>query len=280
VSREERTLLDQADTRLVGADRVLAVLVELAHHPNGVTLEELAGRLQSPKPTVHRALAALRRAHLATQLARGVYLLGDEYLRLAYEYQAARPESARIQPALQELAEHYGETAHFAVLDGAEVVYRAKVDPPSGSVRLTSTIGGRNPAHLTAVGKQLLSSRIGSEEELRAWVGGRQLAGHTPKSITDVASLWRELQLTRDRGYAVDDQENELGINCVAVAVPSGGDGSEPGAVSVSAVAFRLPIARLTAEVPRIRAIVRTALSDGGAPAGTPGRDQRGATTR
>jgi DNA-binding IclR family transcriptional regulator len=271
---------DQDDIRLVGADRVLAVLVELAHHPHGVTLEELACRLQSPKPTVHRALAALRRARLAAQPTRGVYLLGDEYLRLAYEYQAARPESARIQPALQELAEHYGETAHFAVLDGAEVVYRAKVDPPSGSVRLTSTIGGRNPAHLTAVGKQLLSTRIGSEEALRAWVGGRGLVGHTPNSITDVAALWRELELTRDRGYAVDDQENELGINCVAVGVPPGGDGSEPGAVSVSAVAFRLPIARLTAEVPRIRAIVGTAITGGDASTAHGDEDQRGSTTR
>jgi IclR family transcriptional regulator, acetate operon repressor len=270
---------DQDDTRLVGADRVLAALVELAHHPNGVTLEELAGRLQSPKPTVHRALAALRRARLATRLTRGVYLLGDEYLRLAYEYQAARPESARIRPALQQLAERYGETAHFAVLDGTEVVYRAKVDPPTGSVRLTSTIGGRNPAHLTAVGKQLLSSRIDSEEALRAWAGGRPLVGHTPSSITDVATLWRELRLTRARGYAVDDQENELGINCVAVAVPSGADGSEPGAVSVSAVAFRLPIARLEAEVPTIRSIVGTALADDGPTAIRSGEDQRGATT-
>jgi IclR family transcriptional regulator, acetate operon repressor len=271
---------DQDDTRLVGADRVLATLVELAHHPHGVTLEELARRLQSPKPTVHRALAVLRRAHLATRLARGVYLLGDEYLRLAYEYQAARPESARIQPALQELAERYGETAHFAVLDGAEVVYRAKIDPPSGSVRLTSTIGGRNPAHLTAVGKQLLSSLIDSEEALRAWVGGRPLLGRTPNSITDVAALWKELQLTRARGYAVDDQENELGINCVAVGVPSGADGNEPGAVSVSAVAFRLPIARLEAEVPTIRSIVGTALADDSPAAPRSGKYQRGATTR
>ncbi len=242
--------------RLVGADRVLAVLVELARHPQGVTLDEIAGRIRSAKPTVHRALAALRRARLADQLTRGVYVLGDEYLRLAYEYQAARPDTARVEPALRELAERYGETAHFAVLDGLEVVYRAKVDPPGGSVRLTSTIGGRNPAHLTAVGKQLLSGRIDSERALRSWAGGRTVVGHTPNSITDVGALWQELELTRDRGYAVDDQENELGINCVAVAVPADGVPGESGAVSVSAVAFRLPIARLEAEVPTIRAVV------------------------
>jgi IclR family acetate operon transcriptional repressor len=246
----------EGPARLVGADRVLAVLVELAQHPRGVTLDEVAGRLRSPKPTVHRALAALRRARLADQPARGVYVLGDEYLRLAYENQAARPDTARVEPALRELAERYGETAHYAVLDGTEVVYRAKVDPPAGSVRLTSTIGGRNPAHLTAVGKQLLSGRIHSEQELRAWAGGSALVGHTPNSITDLGALWRELELTRARGYALDDQENEPGINCVAVPAPAHGAPGQSGAVSVSAVAFRLPIVRLEAEVPAIRAVV------------------------
>jgi DNA-binding IclR family transcriptional regulator len=133
------------------------VLVELAQHPDGIGLDGLAQRLRSPKPTVHRALASLRRARLADQVSRGVYRLGDEYLRLAFQHHAARPEGALLEPALRQLAERYGETAHYAELDGTDVVYRAKVDPPSGSVRLTSQIGGRNPAATTAVGKLLLA---------------------------------------------------------------------------------------------------------------------------
>lgn len=242
--------------RLVGADRVLAVLVELARHPDGVTLEDLALRVGSPKSTVHRALASLRRAGLAARLSRGVYVLGDEFIRLAYEHQAARPDAARIEPALRRLADRYGETAHFAVLDGADVVYRAKVDPPAGSVRLTSMIGGRNPAHRTAVGKMLLSDRIGSESQLRAWLGSRPLEARTARSITTVPALWSELERTKERGYAVDDQENELGINCIAVPVRMGPGPGEPGAVSVSALAFRLPLERLIAELPAIRSIV------------------------
>ena len=68
------------EEKLVGAERVIAVLTELADHPLGVTLDELAGKLHSPKPTVHRALATLRRAGLADMTGRGVYMLGDEYL--------------------------------------------------------------------------------------------------------------------------------------------------------------------------------------------------------
>jgi DNA-binding IclR family transcriptional regulator len=246
--------------RVVGADRVLAVLTELARHPGGVSLEDLARRLGSPKPTVHRALTSLARARFAAKLSRGVYVLGDEFIRLAYEHQAARPDAARIEPALRELAERYGETAHFAVLDGADVVYRAKVDPPAGSVRLTSEIGGRNPAHRTAVGKMLLSDRIGSEAQLRAWLGPRPLEARTPRSITTVPALWIELERTKARGYAVDDQENELGINCIAIPARPGGAAGQEGAVSISALAFRLPLERLVGELPTMRAIVERGL--------------------
>src|SRR5437764_6586273 len=115
--------------RLVGADRVLAVLKELAAHGDGVTLDELTRAMGSPKPSVHRALAALRRAGFADQDRTGRYLIGDEFLRMAFANHEARPDHVRIRPVLEDLAVRFGETAHFAVLDGHEVVYRAKVDP-------------------------------------------------------------------------------------------------------------------------------------------------------
>lgn len=118
-------------SRLVGSDRVLAVLRELARYPDGVGLEELTRTVGSPKPTVHRALGALRRAGLADQDTRGHYLLGDEFVRMAFAHHEARPEPVRLRPLLEALAARFGETAHYAILDGREVVYRAKVDPPS-----------------------------------------------------------------------------------------------------------------------------------------------------
>jgi IclR family transcriptional regulator, acetate operon repressor len=248
--------VDADDGRVVGADRVLAVLVQLAEYPTGVTLDELAHRLGSSKSTVHRALASLRRARLAMQLGRGVYALGDEFFRLAYLNQATRPEAVLIEPALRELAARYGETAHYAVLDGSEVVYRAKVDPPRGAMRLTSVIGGRNPAHRTGVGKLLLSYALSSLEELREWLGDQVLEARTPHSITSVESLWQELLRTRERGYAVDDQENELEVNCIAVPVLLDADIEPTGAVSVSALAFRTPLEKLLSEVGAIREIV------------------------
>lgn len=248
---------DESDAaRLVGSDRVLAVLIELAQHPAGASLDELAIALRSPKSTVHRALASLRRARLAAQSGRGIYVLGDEFIRLAYVNQSLRPEVAFIEPVLRQLAEIYGETTHYAVLDRSEVVYRAKIDPPVGGVRLTSFVGGRNPAHRTAVGKLLLSFAVTSRKGLAEWLGDERLEPRTPKSIVDVDRLWEELERTQVRGFAVDDEENEIGINCVAVPVRLNPALAPIGAVSISALRFRMPLERLIEQIPRITAVV------------------------
>ena len=244
------------EEKLVGADRVIAVLMELADHPLGVTLDELAGTLHSPKPTVHRALATLRRAGLADMAGRGVYILGDEYLRLAFRNLDGRPETARIQPLLEQLAAEYGETAHYAVLAGKDIVYRAKMDPPQGAVRLTSVIGGRNPAYRTAVGKALLSNRLLDLAQVTEWFGSFPLEQKTPHTLTTPEALLAELQTTRRRGFAIDDEENEVGINCVAVPVYLDGSTIPSGAVSISAVRFRCPLDRLVDSVPAIRAAI------------------------
>lgn len=242
-----------AGDRLVGADRVLAVLIALAGRPEGATLDDLSRQVASPKPTVHRALASLSRAGLASKQGVGHYALGDEFLRLAFAHHAVRPDHLRVLPALQELAERFGETAHYAVLDEGEVVYRAKVDPPFGAVRLTSTIGGRNPAHCTGVGKLLLAHHLSDEASVRRWVQRHALTRRTEKTITTTKALWAELQQIRERGYAVDDQENEVGINCVAVPVRLGPTAAVDGAISVSALVYRTPLDALEREVDTIQ---------------------------
>lgn len=243
----------EPEGRLVGAERVIAVLTELADHPLGVTLDELASTLRSSKPTVHRALATLRRAGLADMTGRGVYVLGDEFLRLAFRNVDGRPETARIQPLLEQLAAEFGETTHYAVLSGRDIVYRAKTDPPLGTVRLTSVIGGRNPAHRTAVGKALLSTQFSDLDQVTEWFGPAPLEQKTPNTLTTAKALFDELQATRRRHFAIDDQENEIGINCVAFPIYLDGSSTPAGAISVSAVSFRTPLKALVAAVPSIR---------------------------
>ncbi|GAA0298990.1 IclR family transcriptional regulator [Streptomyces turgidiscabies] len=247
---------DEDGSRLVGSDRVLAVLKELARYPDGVGLEELTRVIGSPKPTVHRALVALRRAGLADQGARGRYVLGDEFLRMAFTHHEDRPEHVRVRPVLEALADRFGETAHYAVLDGREVVYRAKVDPPTGAVRLTSTVGGRNPAHATGVGKTLLAHRLDTVAAVEAWISDSPLEHRTPRTLCTAAGLYDDLRVTRDRGYAVDDQENEPGVNCLSLPVYATSPTAPSGAVSVSALTYRTPLHTLVDAVDEIRALL------------------------
>lgn len=248
------------DEKLVGADRVLALLIELAQHPDGATLDDLAAAMGGSKSTIHRALGSLVRSGLADQSGRGRYVLGDEFVRLAFRYHAGRPVSARIEPVLHELSEHFGETTHFGVLDGRDVVYRAKRDPSVGAVRLTSTVGGRNPAAATAIGKVLLSQLLLTRADVDGWLDGEALDARTENTITDVDAFTDELRLTRDRGYGVDDQENELGVNCIALPVYLDGGAVASGAISVSGLAFRRPLAELVSARGEIAAILTRAL--------------------
>lgn len=244
------------EPKLVGSDRVLAVLAELARHPDGIGLEEMARAVASPKPTAHRALAALRRAGFAAQNGHGQYVLGDEFLRMAFAHHEARPDHVRVTPILKALCERYGETVHYAVLEGTSVVYRSKLDPPAGAVRLTSVVGGRNPAHCTGVGKMLLAHTLPDEDAVRAWVGGRTLERPTERSLGTVEELHAELVRVREQGYAVDEEENEPGVNCVAVPAYLNSPAVPSGAISVSGLAYRTPLDRLVADLPAIRAIV------------------------
>ncbi len=250
------TINGTESARIVGSDRVLSVLVELARHANGATLDEIAKSVRSPKPTVHRALASLCRAGLANKDGRGRYILGDEFLRMAFSHHESRPDHVRVQPILRQIAERYEETAHYAVLDGHHIIYRAKVDPMGGSIRLTSMIVGRNPAHSTAIGKVMLSFKLSSLDDVRDWIGNRALAPQTPNTITSAENLHQQLEQVRERGYAVDNEENELGVNCIAFPYFLSSPRIATGAISVSALSYRTPLQDLIDDVATLRAIV------------------------
>ena len=209
------------------------------------------------KPTVHRALATLQKSGLATKTERGSYLLGDEFVRIANKFQYARPEVINLEPVMRRLSSTFGETVHFAVLDGIDVVYRAKIDAPEGPVKLSSVIGGRNPAYCTAVGKLLLGYEYENYESFQGWASGVRLKRKTENTITNPRKLWEAIVASHEQGFAIDDQENELGINCIAFPVFSG-EGAKPiGAISISGLAFRSPISKLVNKRREILKIVQ-----------------------
>lgn len=236
---------------------MLLVLKELARYPAGASLDELARAVGLPKSSAHRALTALGRAGLAERRGRGRYRLGLELVRLALDYYEACDERSLVLPLLQDLVDRFQETAHFARLEGAEIVYVAKVEPLGRHARMSSRVGGRNPAHCTGLGKALLAYALPDEAAVERYVAEHgPLARRTARTLTTAAELAPELDRIRRRGFALDREESEAGIVCIAFPVFLGSSSTPAGAVSVAAFAHRTPLAALEAAAADMRALI------------------------
>lgn len=260
----DAALGDESAKGLSGSDRVLATLNLLGTFPDGVGLNDLARLLDSPRSSVHRALGALRRANLVDQDLDGRYRIGYGLLKLAFSYYESSDEVARLRPVLAELAETFGETTHYALLDGVEVVYLAKVQPATSRYQLTSVIGGRNPAYCTGVGKALLAYSLLNLADVERFMDDQSESIHrfTEHTITTAAELDAELAHVREVGYAVDREEHEEGVNCLAIPLFLTSAVRPDGALSITAVARRLPLAELEASVDAARTIIRHHLGE------------------
>lgn len=201
-------------------DRALRILTEISGASRGLSLDDLSGRLEVPKSSLHRLLAALKYRRFVTQPEPGgPYLLGTEMLATSFRFCDTLDLRTLVHPYLAQLARQLNETVHMAVLDGPEVVYHDKIES-SHSIKLSSVIGGRNPAHATGVGKALLAWTYPTDEAIRAWAAQwGPLVARTPRTITSPGKLAGQLTAVRRQGYAVDIEENKAGVRCAAVPV-------------------------------------------------------------
>ena len=198
------------------ADRTLEVLEVLAASGRH-TLGELARRLEIPKSSLHGILRTMtRRGWVETDPTGTRFGLGLRALQVGSAYLDADDVVSLLDDVLDRLAAEFGETVHLGRLDGAHVVYVAKRESVH-PLRLYSAIGRRLPAHATALGKALLAGRPRKEVDAAL---PDPLPRLTSSTIVDRAALHRELAAIRERGYAVDREENTDGIVCVARAVP------------------------------------------------------------
>jgi IclR family transcriptional regulator, acetate operon repressor len=245
----------------VGADRVLAVLRSLGDYPRGVGLDQLARDVEIPKSSLHRALASLCRIGFAEHDERGSYRLGLEFVRIAFAYYEQLDRRQVVEPLLDGLAARFGETAHYAELDGAEVVYLAKMTPPGRGAQMTSVVGGRNPAHCTALGKALLAYELPDETAVDAYIDVHgPLMQRTERTRVETETLVSDLELVRVRGYALDDEESEEGINCIAFPLFLDHPAHPTGSVSVAALAHRTGLAQLEEAAGEMRALIESTL--------------------
>jgi len=232
---------DPKPTNLVQTiERLSQILDILGQNPQGISIRDLSSKVGLPKGTTHRLLSSLSYFGYVRQDSKTRnYFLGFKLVELGNILLSQIDLRKEAEPFLRELAERTQETIHMVILDRNEVVYIDKVEldhNPSG-LRMASRIGLRNPAHSSAVGKVLLSHL--SEEALNQFFKGKGLMKRTENTITDVAQLKEHLRMVRNQGFAMDDEENEKGVRCVAAPIYDEA-GNAVAAISISGPAFRI----------------------------------------
>ena len=161
--------MHDGESPVASVDRALRILALVGAAPRGMTLDDLAASLEIPKSSLHRILAALKyRQFVAQPEVGGAYFLGTEMLATAFRFHEMLDVRALIHPLLLRITAELNETTHMAVLDGAEVVYQDKIEAAHTTIKLSSVIGGRNPAHATGVGKALLAWTYPTDQAIRA----------------------------------------------------------------------------------------------------------------
>ncbi|HEX6151419.1 IclR family transcriptional regulator [Nocardioides sp.] len=236
------------------AFEILEVLAQEAP----VSLSTLARRAGLPLSTVHRLVGTLVSLGYVRADTDKRYALSPRMIHLGER--SARMVSHWALPHLARLVDELGETANLAQLDGDRVVYVAQV-PSRHSMRMFTEVGRRVDPHCTAVGKALLARLPDSRVDTLIERTG--LVAHTPHTITTVGRLHEELATIRGAGYAVDDEEQELGVRCVAVALD---DGPLRLALSVSGPVSRMSADLVDRAVPALRATAAGFVADLAAP--------------
>ena len=199
-------------------------------------ISALALRLGLAKSTVHRlATTLVEYDFLEQNRETGKYRPGLALFELGTLVRRKMDVMSEAQAEIHALAEATGETVQLAILDHLSVLY-IRIRESHQAVRLSSGLGSRAPAHCTGVGKALLAYQ---PSELVKQVIEAGLKRYTDKTITEPEALLQELAAVRSRGYAIDDEEMEVGLRCVAAPIRNH-TGEVAAAISVSAPVQRM----------------------------------------
>jgi DNA-binding IclR family transcriptional regulator len=244
----------------------LQLLVALGNHPDGATLTRLATDLGLPISTTHRLLNAMvPPAFVELDSERRLYSLGLTIFQLSHRVALVQTLSELALPVMRRLTQVSGEQTLMSVLQGTEIVYLERVEGQH-QIQNHAEVGQRGAVHSSSMGKSLIAFLPEAERE--RLITQLRLERRGPNTITDRGRLREELELTRQRGYAVNEEENEAGIRSIGVPV-IGPRGRPVCAICLTAPVFRCSREQLDSYVPLLKDLVReieARLPRGGAP--------------
>ncbi len=224
--------------------KTIAILEFLAEHGQA-SLAQICAESGLNKSTGHRFVNALRHLGYVRQVENGSYAPTMKLAQLGMLVTDKLDLLTEARPVVQTLASETQETIHLATIDDTHLVYLDKVESTQNlRVAMMSRIGSSAPTYCTGVGKALLA--FVDEETRRRTLGAEHFEAYTPNTITEPAALEEELARIRAAGVALDNEEHELGVRCVAAPVLDP-DGRAVAAISVSAPSVRLTDDRIPA---------------------------------
>lgn len=201
----------------VAVERALAILEAVAQEPEGLSNAEISRKLKIPKSSASYILRTLvQQNYLNRDAESGKYRVGLKILSLSRGALSGIDVREVALPIMRHLVEKTNLTCHLAILDGPEAVYIEKVEP-TGFIRMDTWVGRRMRVHATSVGKSLVAHI--PQQQLEKILADRAMERRTPKTICTLPRLLKELEKVRTQGYAVDDEENNLGARCVGAPI-------------------------------------------------------------
>lgn len=198
-------------------ERALQILDLFNDQATELKITEISQQMGLSKSTLHSLLKTLQlHGYIDQNPDNGKYCLGMKLVERGHFVVGTMDIRQKAKSWLTTLSQETGQTTHLGILDGNEGVYIEKIEGKQAAIAY-SRIGRRLPVHATAIGKVLMAWL--GDEELNALLDGYAFTRFTPATLTDRAALLAALAQTRHNRYALDNEENEPGVRCIAVPV-------------------------------------------------------------
>lgn len=220
--------------------RGLAVVKAFSDQRRAMTIAQISHKTGIPRAAVRRCLYTLKQLGYADSEANN-FFLKPKILTLGYSYLSSTPLTVSAQPCLNQLSRALNESCSLAVLEDDEVLYISR-SQTSRVLSVALNAGSRLPAYCTSLGRVLLAGL--SEAALNLYLSRVKLVAYTDRTVTNEVRLREIIAETRQRGFAIVEEELEIGLRSIAVPV-RGASGATMAALNIGAQATRVSRAQL-----------------------------------